>query len=39
MKTSPCRMSPHQLNPKNNSAVNDGQIMVLLTVTIGVRDL
>lgn len=29
MKTSPRRMSPHQLNPKNNSAVNDGQIMVL----------
>ena len=29
MKTSPCLMSPHQLNPKNNSPVNDGQIMVL----------
>lgn len=28
MKTSPCLMSPHQLDPRNNSPVNNGEVMV-----------
>ena len=28
MKTSPCLMSPYQLDPRNNSPVNNGEVMV-----------